>query len=70
MPAETVDGWLRRIQCESGGRADATGAQGEMGLLQIHPRFHPDASYDPEANIRAAYRISGGGYDTSAWSCK
>ena len=69
MPADTVDRWLRVIQCESGGHPDATGAAGERGLTQIHP-LHFDSTYDPEANIRAAFRISGGGYDFGPWSCK
>ena len=70
MPAETIDRWLRVMACESGGRADAVGAAGELGLLQIHPRYHWDATTDPEGNVRAAYRISGGGYDFGPWSCK
>jgi soluble lytic murein transglycosylase-like protein len=57
------------MQCESGGNRWATGSQGEMGLMQIHPRWHADATYDPTGNILAAYRISGGGRDFSAWSC-
>lgn len=55
--------------CESKWSPGATGAQGERGLWQIHPRWHPDSTYDPLGNARAAYRISGGGYDWSAWSC-
>ena len=64
-----VDYILGIIQCESSGDPWATGSQGEQGLLQIHPRWHPDATYDPEGNLRAAYRISNGGRDFSAWSC-
>ena len=70
FPAHAVETVLRIMQCESGGNPNATGAQGEMGLLQVHPRWHRDASYDPEANLRAAYRISGGGVSFSAWSCR
>jgi soluble lytic murein transglycosylase-like protein len=57
------------MACESGGNPNATGSAGERGLMQIHP-LHADSTYDPEGNIRAAYRISGGGVDFSAWSCK
>jgi hypothetical protein len=70
FPAFAVETVLRIMNCESSGRVDATGAAGEMGLMQIHPRWHPDASYDPEANLRAAYRISAGGTSWSAWSCR
>ena len=70
FPSFAVETVLRIMQCESGGNPNATGAQGEMGLLQVHPRWHRDASYDPEANLRAAYRISGGGVSFSAWSCR
>ena len=70
FPAHAVETVLRIMACESGGNPNATGAQGEMGLLQVHPRWHRDASYDPEANLRAAYRISGGGQSFAAWSCQ
>jgi soluble lytic murein transglycosylase-like protein len=68
FPAESVDAALRVIACESGGNANATGAAGERGLFQVHP-IHWDSSYDPEANVRAALRISGG-YSWNAWTCK
>lgn len=69
FPAWAVDKVLAVMDCESGGNPNATGAQGEMGLLQIHPRWHHDATYDPYGNIVAAYRISSGGTDWSQWSC-
>ena len=56
--------------CESGWDPDATGAQGEMGWFQVHPRYHHDATYDPLGNTLAAYRISSGGTDWSQWTCK
>ena len=56
--------------CESRFNPNATGAQGEMGLFQIHPRWHADATYDPLGNTLAAYRISKGGTQWHAWSCK
>jgi len=70
FPAFAVDTVLRIMACESNGNQDATGAAGEMGLMQIHPRWHPDATYDPTGNLLAAYRISGGGASFGAWSCR
>lgn len=55
--------------CESGWNPNATGSAGEMGLWQIHPAYHADATYDPLGNAHAAYRISNGGRDWSAWTC-
>jgi hypothetical protein len=68
--AARADAVLAIMRCESNGDPWATGAQGEVGLMQIHPRYHADATYDPEGNLRAAYRISRGGADWSAWSCR
>lgn len=70
FPSENVEAVLRVMQCESGGNPNATGKAGEMGLMQVHPYYHADATYDPEGNLRAAYRISGGGYSWEAWTCK
>jgi hypothetical protein len=70
FPAFAVETALRIMRCESSGNPNATGAAGEMGLFQIHPRFHPDATYDPYGNMLAAYRISGGGTSWGAWSCR
>lgn len=55
--------------CESRWSPNATGGASEKGLFQIHP-IHYDSSYDPLSNVLAAYRISSGGYDWSAWSCR
>lgn len=66
---DQVDRVLERIDCESDGDPNKTGAEGEMGLLQIHPRWHHDATYDPLGNLLAAYRISAGGTDWSQWTC-
>ena len=69
----TPDTWPRMLAlgwCESKFSPNATGLAGEMGIWQVHPRWHPDATYDPQGNANAAYRISSGGYDLSAWSCK
>lgn len=57
-------------RCESNWRPWATGAAGERGIWQIHPAYHHDATYDVLGNARAAYRISNGGTDWGAWSCK
>jgi hypothetical protein len=59
---------LQIMDCESEGDPWATGAAGERGLMQIHP-IHPDSTYDPEANLRAAYRLSLGGTNWDAWTC-
>lgn len=56
--------------CESRWDPNATGSQGERGYFQVHPRYHADATYDPRGNALAAYRISGGGRDWSAWTCR
>ncbi len=56
-------------RCESGWNTNATGSAGERGIWQIHP-IHYDSTYDPVGNAYAALRISGGGYNWSAWSCK
>ena len=66
MAPENVDGMLNIMRCESGGNPNATGGAGERSLFQIHP-LHPDSTYDPEGNIRAAARISAGGYQHGAW---
>lgn len=62
-----ADRVLRVMQCESHGDPNATGAVGERGLLQIHP-IHSDSTYDPEGNLRAAFRISDGGRTFAAWA--
>jgi hypothetical protein len=70
FPAFAVETVLRIMNCESGGNPNAVGAAGELGLMQVMPRWHPDATTDPEGNLRAAYRISGGGVSFSAWTCR
>ena len=68
FPSWAVSTAMRIIECESKGDPNATGLAGERGLMQIHP-IHHDSTYDPAGNIWAAYRISNGGTDWSAWSC-
>ena len=67
FPTATHDDALAVAWCESNWRHRATGASGERGLWQIHP-IHPDSTHDPLGNARAAYRISKGGTDWSAWA--
>jgi cell wall-associated NlpC family hydrolase len=59
---------------ESGGNSGAHNPHGEdsRGLWQINARAHPNLSgqdlYDPLANAKAAYQVSGGGKDISPWT--
>jgi hypothetical protein len=70
FPAFAVETAMRIMQCESSGNPNAVGAAGELGLFQIMPRWHYDATTDPTGNVLAAYRISSGGSDWSAWTCR
>ena len=58
--------------CESiGWNPNAIGKEGEVGLFQFHPRWHPEAqTFDPAENTAHAFRVSSGGTDWSQWSCK
>lgn len=73
---ETRDAAKAVAFCESRYRAGAVGDEGRsLGLWQIQPRWHqwrvPGGDLlDPELNARAAYLISNGGTDWSAWTCK
>lgn len=69
FPEFAVNTVLRIMQCESGGNPNATGSQGERGLMQI-ALVHADSTYQPLGNLQAAYRISAGGTNWNAWSCK
>ena len=69
FPAYTHATALRIANCESGWNTYATGLAGERGLFQIHP-IHADSTHDPIGNVQAAYRISVGGTNWSAWSCQ
>jgi hypothetical protein len=56
--------------CESNWNPNATGAEGERGYFQVHPRWHADATYDPAGNVASAVRISRGGADWSQWTTR
>lgn len=55
--------------CESGGRPNAIGPYGEVGLLQIHPKYHAITSkklgfniYEPRGNMAYGfylYKVNG-----------
>lgn len=68
-PHATREAALAVAWCESEWRPGATGAAGERGFWQVHP-VHRDSTYDPVGNARAAYRISNGGRNWSAWTCR
>jgi Lysozyme like domain/NlpC/P60 family/Bacterial TSP3 repeat len=59
---------------ESGGNSGAHNPHGEdsRGLWQINAAAHPDLRnanlYDPVENAKAAFEVSGGGRDVSAWT--
>lgn len=78
FPDRVVNEVLFIIQCESNGNPNATGASGEHGLMQVHPRYHQAKAdqlfgtgaslYDPFVNLSVAAIISGDGSNWSAWS--
>lgn len=70
FPAWAVPAALRVAWCESSWQPWRTGRAGERGLWQVHPLYHPDSTYDPLGNARAAVRISAGGRDWSQWTCQ
>lgn len=57
---------------ESGGDPTAVSPTGDYGLAQINLAYHPDVTqqcaFDPQCNLEAAYRISGGGADFTPWA--
>jgi hypothetical protein len=67
---------MRVVGCETGGTyyARSLGRAGERGLFQIHPvhfrTFDPRRLFERLYNARAAFRLSRGGRDWSAWSCR
>lgn len=62
--------------CESRYGAWAVGDHGaSLGLFQIQPRWHQwrvpgEDLMDADVNTRAAWLISNGGRDWSAWTCR
>ena len=67
---------VRVALCETGGTLDplARGRAGERGLFQIHPihfRWLDEARlWLPGYNSLIAWRLSRGGRDWSAWTCR
>lgn len=65
---------LRVAYCESRLDPLARGRAGERGLFQIHPVhfgwLDEARLYEPLYNARIAYRLSRGGRDWHAWSCR
>lgn len=57
---------------ESSLRTDAIGVVGEVGILQIalfyHPQFSRACALNAECSFQAAYFISNGGRDFTAWT--
>jgi Lysozyme like domain len=67
---------LRVVRCETGGTFSpwATGSAGERGIFQIHPVhfgwLDERRLWIPRYNARIAFRLSHGGHDWSAWTCR
>lgn len=67
---------LRVASCETAGTFNvwARGNAGERGLFQIHPThfgwLNEAKLYQPIYNTLAAYRLSRGGTNWSAWTCR
>ena len=71
FPDATEDAAIRVASCESHLYTYAHNPSGASGLFQLMPfwwsgKFDP---FDPWANTRAAYSISHGGTNWSAWVC-
>jgi hypothetical protein len=74
---ENSESALKIAQCESGVRDNAIGDRSlnpsSYGIFQIRAfssRGTPEQLLDAEYNIQYAYRMSGGGTNWSAWTCK
>jgi hypothetical protein len=74
---ENYENALKIAQCESGIRDNAIGDKNlnpsSYGVFQIRAfinRGTPEQLLDPEYNIQFAYRMSGGGTNFGAWTCK
>ena len=67
---------MRVAKCETGGTYDrhAIGGAGERGLFQIHPvhfgRLDESRLFELRYNALFAFRLSSGGRDWSAWTCR
>ncbi len=47
---------LAIMEVESGGNPHAIGTKGELGLYQLHPRYHTGATFDVDRNIYLGIR--------------
>lgn len=72
-PEAAIPEALRVFWCESNYNRYAVGAAGELGLAQLHPRWHlwrfDGDPFDPIINLRAALSL----YNEQGWrpwSCK
>jgi hypothetical protein len=64
---------LKIAKCESGYRDNAISSTNDYGVFQIHYFPHRgthEQLLDAEYNIQLAYRMSGGGTNWSAWTCR
>ena len=65
---------LRVARCESRLDPRALGAAGERGLFQVHPVHFswakPRRLFEPRWNALVARRLSHGGTDWEAWTCR
>jgi soluble lytic murein transglycosylase-like protein len=61
------------IFVESSNNPNAVGRDGEVGLMQLHPKWHPNVSFDPKENIKlgikylAKIRARHGARHTNSW---
>lgn len=68
-----ADKAIKIAMCESGLRSNAVSSTNDYGIFQIHysPKRGTYAQLlDAEYNIQFAYRMSGGGTNWQAWSCR
>jgi soluble lytic murein transglycosylase-like protein len=56
------------LLCESGGDPGAVGPHGELGVMQIDPRYWDAAYLDPVGQIYWSAQMIAAGY-ASLWAC-
>jgi len=59
----------RVLLCESGGDPNAIGPNGELGVMQVDPRYWPAAYYGPIEQIHWAAMMFSQGY-SYLWVCQ